>query len=131
MYDANAVEKEIDLLVTECEKLNEKLRDKYGFDGDFEEFIDDEGGEIDWEDLRDFDNLHKLLECQQKFFEIIKTFDSGDAKSIHNANKDIEMLIREIRQRKNALAESIELEQRALSDFEGLLKRCNDIRNKA
>lgn len=61
-------------------------------------------------------------------FEIIKTFDSGDAKSIHNANKDIEMLIREIRQRKNALTESIELEQRALSDFEGLLKRCNDIR---
>lgn len=69
MYDANAVEKEIDSLVTECEKLNEKLRDKYGFDGDFEEFIDDEGGEIDWEDLRDFDNLHKLLECQQKFLK--------------------------------------------------------------
>ena len=128
MYDANAVDKEIDSLVTECEKLNEKLRDKYGFDGDFEEFIGDEGGEIDWEDLRDFDNLQKLLECQQKFFDIIRTLDSGDAKSIHNANKDIEMLIREIRKRKNALAESIELEQRALSDFEGLLKRCNDIR---
>ena len=128
MYDANAVEKEIDSLVTECEKLNEKLRDKYGFDGDFEEFIDDEGGEIDWEDLRDFDNLQKLLECQQKFFDIIRTLDSGDDKSIHNANKEVEMLIREIRQRKNALTESIELEQRALSDFEGLLKRCNDIR---
>ena len=84
---------------------------------------------LEWADHRDFEYISDMVECQQALIDTLKIAEKGDKKSLHNANKDFEMLVREARHIKRKRLEDVQKAQEAISFMEEIIEICDKHRN--
>ena len=84
---------------------------------------------LEWAEHRDFEYITDMINCQQALLDALKTAQKGDKKSLHNANKDFEMLVREARRIKKKRIEDIQKAQEAISLMNEIIELCDKNRN--
>ena len=84
---------------------------------------------LEWAEYRDFEYISEMIECQQALIDTLKTAEKGDKKSLHNANKDFEMLVREARRIKKKRLEDIQKAQEAIYLMNEIIEMCDTHRN--
>ena len=96
-------ESKLEFLAKKREAFLEEIKQE--FDLDDEEYnnletVEDEmlSGELllEWFDHRDLAYINDMISCQRALLDTLKIAEKGDKKSLHNANKDFEMLDFEI-----------------------------------
>ena len=127
----------IALATLEEKKANILLEFKESYDLDEEYYDSPEsiengllGGEIDleWQDARDFDYADSMVRYQQLLVRALTIFAQGDKKSLHNANKAFETLVRDARRIKSDKLEDIQKAQEVISFMDEIIQACDSHR---
>lgn len=85
------------------------------------------GGEIDleWPDARDLDYADTMVRYQQLLVRALTIFAQGDKKSLHNANKAFETLVRDARRIKSSRMADIQKAQEVVSLMDEIIQICD------
>ncbi len=112
-----------------------EVKDTYDLDEEYYEDADaiENGllcGEIDleWKDARDLDYADSMVRCQQLLVRALTIFAQGDKKSLHNANKAFEMLVRDARRIKSDITADIQKAQEVASVMDEIIQICDSHR---
>lgn len=113
------------------------IKDMYDlYDEDYEdaESVEDGiyGGDInlEWFDHRDISYAYELVCCQRMLVRALELLEAGDKKSIHNANKAFESLVRKARQTKKSKEEDLRKAQEVISSMNEIIAICDAHRQK-
>lgn len=112
------------LLETYTEQRNELYK---SFGEDFCS-ADDEHVILGWIDSRDAEYIDEITSCQQLLVDALAMLCSGDKKSIHNANKAIEKIVREARGIRKERLEDVRRAQEVIDIMDRIIGVCDDTR---
>lgn len=113
-----------------------RIRDEHGLEGEdlYQDLSQVESalydGSIDpsWEEARDYAYADEALGLQSLLIKALQTYEKHDRKSLHNANKAFEELVRQCRGARRNLREDVLAAQRAIEVVEGIIAICDDLR---
>ena len=103
----------------------------YGFSNtyhDFIQYIAEESILIDYDDQRDLEYLDDELCSQELLIRALEIFDAGDKKSLHNARKSFEELVRRARRIKKQRRDDIEKAEKTIRAMDELIAVCDKFR---
>lgn len=136
----NALEtakKQLDLLAEKKDDLFLRIKDDYDLEDEscegaaaVESAIDDGDVPLEWEEYREIDYVDSSLRCQQMLVDALALLEAGDKKSIHNANKALETLVREARKIRKEKTEDIQKAQEVISLMDEIINVCDNHRQK-
>ena len=127
----------IALATLEEKKANILLEFKESYDLDEEYYDSPEsiengllGGEIDleWQDARDLDYADSMVRYQQLLVRALTILEQGDKKSLHNAKKAFETLVRDARRIKDDKMADIQKAQEVISFMDEIIQACDSHR---
>ena len=109
-----------------------RIKDDYDFEDatDVESAIDDEDVSLEWEEYREIDYADSSVRCQQMLVDALELLETGDKKSVHNANKALETLVREARKVRKERTEDIQKAQEVISLMDEIINICDEHRQK-
>ncbi|MBR6650360.1 MAG: hypothetical protein IKL36_03010 [Clostridia bacterium] len=85
---------------------------------------------LEWDENRDVDYADDAVRCQQMLVRALELIEAGDKKSIHNANKALETLIREARKVRKDKEEDVKKAQELVSLMDEIISVCDNHRQK-
>ena len=132
MTSLETAKKQLDLLVEKKNDLLLRIKDDYDLEdvADVESAIDDEDVSLEWEEYREIDYVDNSLRCQQMLVDALELLETGDKKSVHNANKALETLVREARKVRKERTEDIQKAQEVISLMDEIINVCDEHRQK-
>ncbi|MBQ7331532.1 MAG: hypothetical protein IJW94_07075 [Oscillospiraceae bacterium] len=132
MTGLETAKKQLALLEEKKKDLLLRIMEDYGLEdaAEAESAIDDEEISLEWEECRELDYADSSLRCQQMLVDALALLDSGDKKSVHNANKALETLVREARKIRKERTEDIQKAQEVISLMDEIIHVCDDHRQK-
>lgn len=132
MNSLEAAKEQLDLLVEKKNDLLLRIKDDYDLEDetDVESAIDDEDVSLEWEEYREIDYAGSSVRCQQMLVDALELLETGDKKSVHNANKALETLVREARKIRKERTEDIQKAQEVISLMDEIINVCDDHRQK-
>ena len=132
MTNLETAKKQLDLLVEKKNDLLLRNKDDYDLEdvADVESAIDDEDVSLEWEEYREIDYADSSVRCQQMLVDALELLETGDKKSVHNANKALETLVREARKVRKERTEDIQKAQEVISLMDEIINVCDEHRQK-
>lgn len=132
MNDLEAAKQKLELLVEKKDGLLLRIKDDYDLEdvADVESAIDDQDVSLEWEEYREIDYADSSLRCQQMLVHALELLEAGDKKSVHNANKALETLVREARKVRKERTEDIQKAQEVISLMDEIINVCDEHRRK-
>lgn len=137
MNSSETAKKKLDLLVEQKNDLLLKIKDDYDLEDEsredaaaVESAIDDGDISLEWEEYREIDYADSSIRCQQKLVDALELLETGDKKSVHNANKALETLVREARKVRKERTEDIQKAQEVISLMDEIINVCDEHRQK-
>lgn len=132
MTSLETAKKQLDLLVEKKNDLLLRIKDDYDLEDatDVESAIDDEDVSLEWEEYREIDYADSSFRCQQMLVHALELLETGDKKSVHNANKALETLVREARKVRKERTEDIQKAQEVISLMDEIINVCDEHRRK-
>ena len=132
MTNLETAKKQLDLLVEKKNDLLLRNKDDYDLEdvADVESAIDDEDVSLEWEEYREIDYADSSVRCQQMLVDALELLEAGDKKSVHNANKALETLVREARKVRKERTEDIQKAQEVISLMDEIINVCDEHRQK-
>lgn len=114
-----------------------KIKDDYDLEDAFcedaaavESAIDCGDVSLEWEEYREIDYADSSVRCQQMLVDALELLEAGDKKSVHNANKALETLVREARKVRKERTEDIQKAQKVISLMDEIINVCDEHRHK-
>lgn len=132
MNDLEATQKKLGSLIEKKNDLLLRLKDDYDLEDatEVESAIDDGDVFLEWEEYRELDYADSSLRCQQMLVHALELLEAGDKKSVHNANKVLETLVREARKVRKERTEDIQKAQEVISLMDEIINVCDEHRQK-
>ncbi len=137
MNPLETAKKKLDLLVEQKNDLLLKIKDDYDLEDEscedaaaVESAIDDGDISLEWEEYREIDYVDSSFRCQQKLVDALELLETGDKKSVHNANKALETLVRDARKVRKERTEDIQKAQEVISLMDEIINVCDEHRQK-
>lgn len=132
MNPLETAKKKLELLAEKKDDLLLRIKDDYDLEDetDVESAIDDEDVSLEWEEYREIDYAGSSVRCQQMLVDALELLEAGDKKSVHNANKALETLVREARKIRKEKTEDIQKAQEVISLMDEIINVCDDHRQK-
>lgn len=132
MNSLEAAKKQSELLIEKRDALFLRIKDDYDFEDVTEvaSAIDDGDISLEWEEYREIDYADSSLRCQQMLVDALELLETGDKKSVHNANKAFETLVREARKIRKERMEDIQKAQEVISLMDEIINVCDEHRQK-
>jgi len=132
MNDLEAAKQKLELLVEKKDGLLLRIKDDYDLEEatEVESAIDDGDVSLEWEEYRGIDYADSSLRCQQMLVHALELLEAGDKKSVHNANKALETLVREARKVRKERTEDIQKAQEVISLMDEIINVCDEHRQK-
>ena len=132
MNSLETANKKLDILAKKKDDLLLRIKDDYDLEDetDVESAIDDEDVSLEWEEYREIDYAGSSVRCQQMLVDALELLEAGDKKSVHNANKALETLVREARKIRKERTEDIQKAQEVISLMDEIINVCDDHRQK-
>ena len=137
MTSLETAKKKLDLLVEQKNDLLLKIKDDYDLEDEscedaaaVESAIDDGDISLEWEEYREIDYVGSSIRCQQKLVDALELLETGDKKSVHNANKALETLVRDARKVRKERTEDIQKAQEVISLLDEIINVCDEHRQK-
>lgn len=124
--------KKLDLLLEKKNALLLKIKKNYELED--ESYEDSEsvenaifGGDIslEWSEYRDVDYADDVVGCQEKLVRALELLEAGDKKSVHNANKALEILVNHARMVKKDKEDDIRKAQEVISLMNEIIAMCD------
>ena len=118
-----------------AEKENDfllKIKEEYDLEDvtEVEDAIVDGEISLKWEEHREIDYADSSVRCQQMLVDALALLETGNKKSIHNANKALETLVREARKIQKERTEDIQKAQEVISLMDEIINVCDNQRQK-
>lgn len=85
---------------------------------------------LEWDENRDVDYADDAVRCQQRLVRALELLEVGDKKSTHNANKALEILVREARRVRKDKEEDVKKAQELISLMDEIISVCDNHRQK-
>ena len=85
---------------------------------------------LEWDENRDIDYADDAVRCQQRLVCALELLEVGDKKSTHNANKALEILVREARRVRKDKEEDVKKAQELVSLMDEIISVCDNHRQK-
>ena len=132
MNSLETAKERLDLLIKKQEELFLTIKEDYDLDD--EDCEDAESvqsaincGDItlEWDENRDVDYADDAVRCQQMLVRALELIEAGDKKSIHNANKTLETLVREARKIRKDKEEDVKKAQEVISLMNEIIDVCD------
>ena len=132
MNSLETANKKLDILAKKKDDLLLRIKDDYDLEDetDVESAIDDEDLSLEWAEYREIDYAGSSVRCQQMLVDALELLEAGDKKSVHNANKALETLVREARKIRKERTEDIQKAQEVISLMDEIINVCDDHRQK-
>ena len=132
MNSLETAKKKSALLAEKKNDLLLRIKDDYDLEDatDVESAIDDEDVSLEWEEYREIDYADSSVRCQQMLVDALELLETGDKKSVHNANKALETLVREARKVRKERMEDIQKAQEVISLMDEIINVCDEHRQK-
>lgn len=132
MNSLETARKKLELLVEKKDDLLLRIKDDYDLEdvADVESAIDDQDISLEWEEYREIDYADSSVRCQQKLVDALVLLEAGDKKSVHNANKALETLVRDARKVRKERTEDIQKAQEVISLMDEIINVCDEYRQK-
>ena len=130
----NCIELAKNKLGTLLQKRSElylEIKENYALDDDCEDAASVENaideGEIDleWNELRDISYIDALVRCQEALIHALELLKKGDKKSVHNANKELEVLVGEARRIRKSGEDDLKKAQEIISSMNEIIDICD------
>ena len=80
---------------------------------------------LEWDENRDVDYADDAVRCQQMLVRALELLEVGDKKSTHNANKALEILVREARRVRKDKEEDVKKAQEVISLMNEIIDVCD------
>jgi len=90
-----------------------------------ENAIDEGEIDLEWNELRDISYIDASVRCQKALVHALELLEKGDKKSLHNANKELEVLVGEARRIKKARENDLKKAQEIISSINKLIDICD------
>ena len=132
MTNVETAKSQLELLVEKKNDLLLRIKDDYDLEDvtEVESAIDDEDVSLEWEECREIDYAGSSVRCQQMLVDALELLETGDKKSVHNANKALETLVREARKIRKEKTKDIQKAQEVVSLMDEIINVCDDHRHK-
>ena len=132
MNSLETANKKLDILAKKKDDLLLRIKDDYDFEDVTEvgSAIDDGEVALEWEECREIDYADSSLRCQQMLVDALELLETGDKKSVHNANKALETLVREARKIRKEKTKDIQKAQKVVSLMDEIINVCDEYRQK-
>lgn len=132
MSSLQTAKKKLEILEEKKTDLLLRIKDDYDLEDatDVESAIDDQDVSLEWEEHREIDYADSSLRCQQMLVDALELLETGDKKTVHNANKALETLVREARKVRKERTEDIQKAQEVISLMDEIIHVCDDHRQK-
>ena len=132
MNPLETAKKQLALLEEKKNGLLLRIKDDYDLEDvtEVESAIDDEDVSLEWEEYREIDYADSSVRCQQMLVDALELLETGDKKSVHNANKALETLVREARKVRKERTEDIQKAQEVISLMDEIINVCDEHRQK-
>ena len=121
----------LDTLLQKRSELYLEIKERYALDDDCEDAASVENaideGEIDleWNELRDISYIDASVRCQEALIHALELLKKGDKKSVHNANKDLEVLVGEARRIRKSGEDDLKKAQEIISSMNEIIDICD------
>ena len=121
----------LDTLLQKRSELYLEIKESYALDDDCENAASVENaideGEIDleWNELRDISYIDASVRCQEALIHALELLKKGDKKSVHNANKELEVLVGEARRIKKSGEDDLKKAQEIISSMNEIIDICD------
>ena len=121
----------LDTLLQKRSELYLEIKESYALDDDCENAASVENaideGEIDleWNELRDISYIDALVRCQEALIHALELLKKGDKKSVHNANKELEVLVGEARRIRKSGEDNLKKAQEIISSMNEIIDICD------
>ena len=121
----------LDTLLQKQSELYVEIKESYALDDDCEDAASVENaideGEIDleWNELRDISYIDALVRCQEALIHALELLKKGDKKSVHNANKELEVLVGEARRIRKSGEDDLKKAQEIISSMNEIIDICD------
>ena len=132
MNPLETAKKQLALLEEKKNGLLLRIKDDYDLEDvtEVESAIDDEDVSLEWEEYREIDYADSSVRCQQMLVDALELLETGDKKSVHNANKALETLVREARKIRKERTKDIQKAQEVISLMDEIINVCDEHRQK-
>ena len=136
MSSLESAKNKLDTLLQKRSELYLEIKESYALDDDCEDEASVEnainGGEIDleWNDLRDISYVDASVHCQEALIHALELLKKGDKKSVHNANKELEVLVGEARRIRKSGEDDLKKAQEIISSMNEIIDICDVHRQK-
>ena len=121
----------LDTLLQKRSALYLEIKESYALDDDCEDAASVENaideGEIDleWNELRDISYIDASVRCQEALIHALELLKKGDKKSVHNANKELEVLVGEARRIRKSGEDDLKKAQEIISSMNEIIDICD------
>ena len=121
----------LDTLLQKRSELYLEIKESYALDDDCEDAASVENaideGEIDleWNELRDISYIDALVRCQEALIHALELLKKGDKKSVHNANKELEVLVGKARRIRKSGEDDLRKAQEIISSMNEIIDICD------
>lgn len=129
--------KKLEILEEKKTGLLLRIKDDYDLEDEscedaaaVESAIDDGDVSLEWEEYREIDYADSSVRCQQMLVDALELLETRDKKSVHNANKALETLVREARKIRKEKNEDIQKAQEVISLMDEIIHVCDEHRQK-
>ena len=136
MSSLESAKNKLDELLEIQSELYLGIRENYALDDDcedatsVEEAIDEGEIDLEWNDLRDISYVDASVRCQKALVDALELLKKGDKKSIHNANKELEILVGEARRIRKSGKDDLRKAQEIISAMNEIIDVCDAHRQK-
>ncbi len=113
-----------------------EIKENYALDDDCEDAtsvenaIDEGEINLEWNELRDISYIDDSVRCQEALVHALELLEKSDKKSLHNANKELEMLVGEARRIRKARENDLKKAAEIISSMNELIDICDAHRQK-
>lgn len=132
MRDSEAAKAQLDLYLEKQAALFSELKDTYDLDDAdaVERSIYRGDINLEWFEQREVSYAADIVRCQQMLVRAFALLETGDQKSLHNANKAFETLVSEARRIRKDKSEDIRKAQEVISELDKMICICDEHRRK-
>lgn len=132
MNSLDTAKERLDLLLQKQEEILLTIKEDYDLDDEACEDAESVQAAIDcgditleWDENRDVDYADDAVRCQQMLVRALELLEVGDKKSTHNANKALEILVREARRVRKDKTEDVKKAQEIISLMNEIIDVCD------
>lgn len=137
MNSLETAKERLDLLIKNQVQLLLTIKEDYDLDDEDCEDADSVQNAIncgditlEWDENRDVDYADDAVRCQQRLVRALELLEVGDKKSTHNADKALEILVREARRVRKDKEEDVKKAQELVSLMDEIISVCDNHRQK-